>query len=31
MDDIYKNIEENNINKKQENINCIWWYDYWYA
>ena len=31
MDDIYKNIEENNPNKKQENINCIWWYDYWYA
>ena len=27
MDDIYKNIEEYNQNKKTKNINCIWWHD----
>ena len=28
-DDIYKNIEEYNPNKKT--INRFWWYDCWYA
>ena len=31
MDDICKNIEENNLNKKQKNIDRIWSYDSWYA
>ena len=31
MDDIHTNIEEYNLNKKQKNINRIWWYDCWYA
>ena len=30
MDDIYKNIEEYNPNKKTKKIYCIW-YDCWYA
>ena len=30
MDDIDKNIEEYN-EKKTKNIDCIWWYDCWYA
>ena len=29
MNDIYKIIEEYNVNEK--NIDCIWWYDCWYA
>ena len=29
--DIYKNIEEYNLNKKWKNINRIWQYDCWYA
>ena len=31
MDDIYKNVEDYNPNKKTKNINCIWWYNCWYA
>ena len=31
MDDIYKNIEECNLNKKNKNIVCIWWFNCWYA
>ena len=31
MDDIYKNIEEYNPNKKQKNTDRFWWYDSWYA
>ena len=31
MDDIYKNIEEYNLNKKTRNIDCIWWYECWYG
>ena len=30
MNNIYKNIERYNPNKKQS-INCFWWYDCWYA
>ena len=28
MDDIYKNIEEYNPNKKTKNIDCFRWYDF---
>ena len=31
MDDIDKNIEEYNPNKKQKNIDRFWLYDSWYA
>ena len=30
MDDIYKNIEECNLNNKKK-VDCIRWYDWWYA
>ena len=30
MDNSYENIEEYDLNKKQ-NFNCFWWYDSWYA
>ena len=30
LDDIDKNIDEYNSDKKQ-NIDHIWWYDCWYA
>ena len=29
--DIYKNIEEYNLNKKTQDIDCILQYDCWYA
>ena len=30
MADIYKNIEEDNLNKNQKIFDRIWWYDCWY-
>ena len=31
LDNICKNIGKYNPNKKTQNTDCIWWYDYWYA
>ena len=31
MNDVYKNIEEYNLNKRCQNIDCFWWYDFWYT
>ena len=31
IEEVYKNNEEYNTNKKTKNIDCIWWYDCWYA
>ena len=31
MNDVYKNIEEYNLNKRRQNIDCFWWYDSWYT
>ena len=30
MADIYKNIEEDNLNKNRKIFDRIWWYDCWY-